>query len=81
MNSLISTIALAVATNAAVQPRGCQNPTVVQHFELDSFLGQWYEIVRDKDTSYKHGICNTAHYSLKSDGHIRVLNNEYYSDT
>ena len=81
MNSLISTIGLAVAANAAVQPRGCQNPTVVQNFDLNAYLGLWYEIVRDKDTSYENGICNTANYSIKADGHIRVLNNEYYSDT
>jgi apolipoprotein D and lipocalin family protein len=80
MQSLFTTIALAGAASAALQVRGCQNPKVVQNFDLNAFLGQWYEIVRDKDTSYEHGICNTANYSLKDDGDIRVLNNEWRTD-
>lgn len=47
---------------------------------MNAYLGTWYEIVRDKDTSYEHGICNTANYQLKDDGTIRVLNNEWLAD-
>ena len=78
--AIISALTFIGLTNAAVYPRGCQNPKVVQNFDLDRYLGLWYEIVRDKDTSYEHGICSTAQYALKDDGSIRVRNNEYLTE-
>ena len=80
MQSLFTTVALVGAASAAHQARKCQNPAVVQNFNIDAFLGQWFEIVRDKDCWYESGTCNTANYSIKEDGDIRVLNNEYYED-
>ena len=57
--------------------RGCQEPTVQQQFDLDAYLGLWYEQRRDKECSYEDGICNTAQYSLTDDPDtIRVRNNE-----
>merc|ERR1712127_185201 len=80
MQSLIASVALVAGASAAIQTRACMQPEVVQDFNIEAFLGLWYEIVRDKDTSYEHGICNTAQYALKDDGNIRVLNNEWYDD-
>ena len=77
---LISSVALIAVSQAATYPRACQEPEVVQDFDLEAYLGLWYEIVRDKDTNYEHGICNTANYSIRADGNIRVLNNEWYPD-
>ena len=79
MQSIV-TLALAAVATASHQARKCQDPPVVQNFDINAFLGEWYEIVRDKDCWYEKGICNTATYALKDDGHIRVLNNEYYTD-
>ena len=46
----------------------------VQGFELDRYLGTWYEIAR-LDHSFERGLSNvTANYSLREDGGVRVIN-------
>ena len=49
----------------------------VQNFELDRYLGSWYEIAR-LDHSFERGLSNvTAQYSLQDDGGVRVINRGY----
>lgn len=46
----------------------------VQAFELDRYLGRWYEVAR-LDHSFERGLeAVTADYSLRDDGGIRVIN-------
>lgn len=46
----------------------------VTDFELDRYLGKWYEIAR-LDHSFERGLSQvTAEYSLKRDGGVSVLN-------
>ena len=46
----------------------------VKDFELDRYLGKWYEIAR-LDHSFERGLEQvTAEYSLRDDGGIRVVN-------
>ena len=46
----------------------------VQDFDLDRYLGTWYEIAR-LDHSFERGLNNiTANYSLREDGGVHVLN-------
>ena len=52
-------------------------PDVEQNFDVDAYLGLWYEAYRDVECRYESGICDTAHYSLRDDGDIRVRNNDY----
>lgn len=48
--------------------------TPVTGFELNRYLGKWYEIAR-LDHSFERGLEKiTADYSLRRDGGIRVLN-------
>ncbi len=48
--------------------------TVVQNFQLERYLGRWYEIAR-LDHSFERGLSRvTADYSLRDDGGIRVIN-------
>lgn len=52
----------------------------VQQFELDRYLGTWYEIAR-LDHGFERGLSSvTATYSLREDGGIRVLNQGYRAD-
>ena len=47
---------------------------VVTGFELDRYLGTWYEIAR-LDHRFERGLSNvTASYSLREDGGVHVLN-------
>jgi apolipoprotein D and lipocalin family protein len=46
----------------------------VTDFELDRYLGKWYEIAR-LDHSFERGLERvTAEYSLKDDGGVKVVN-------
>ena len=49
----------------------------VGDFQLERYLGQWYEIAR-LDHSFERGLTRvTANYSLRPDGGVRVLNRGY----
>jgi apolipoprotein D and lipocalin family protein len=51
--------------------------TPVDNFQLERYLGQWYEIAR-LDHSFERGLSHvTADYSLNPDGNVRVINRGY----
>jgi len=51
-----------------------QNVAPVDGFELNRYLGKWYEIAR-LDHSFERGLANiTAEYSLREDGGVKVVN-------
>jgi len=53
------------------------NVEPVHHFELDRYLGRWYEIAR-LDHSFERGLTRvTAEYSLRDDGGVKVVNRGY----
>lgn len=46
----------------------------VKDFEINKYLGKWYEIAR-LDHSFERGLNNvSAEYSLKDDGGVKVIN-------
>jgi apolipoprotein D and lipocalin family protein len=54
-----------------------ENVKPVENFELDKYLGKWYEIAR-LDHSFERGLTRiTADYSLRDDGSVRVVNRGY----
>ncbi len=58
-------------------PDGTQ---VVTGFELDRYLGKWYEIAR-LDHRFERGMSNvTANYSMRDDGGVSVVNRGYKAD-
>jgi apolipoprotein D and lipocalin family protein len=58
-------------------PEGVQP---VSDFELDRYLGKWYEIAR-LDHSFERGLTQvTAEYSLRDDGGVRVVNRGFSAD-
>ncbi len=53
------------------------NRETVAEFELERYLGQWYEVARF-DTSFERDLIKvTADYSLNDDGTITVVNRGY----
>ena len=41
-------------------------PPVMQNFDVQRYLGTWYEIRRDKRVFYEQGKdCQTAHYTFR----------------
>jgi apolipoprotein D and lipocalin family protein len=56
-----------------------ENITPVQPFELNKYLGKWYEIAR-LDHSFERNLKQvTAEYSIRDDGGVKVLNRGYSS--
>ncbi|OPL11724.1 MAG: lipocalin [delta proteobacterium MLS_D] len=54
--------------------------TPVENFQLERYLGTWYEIAR-LDHSFERGMTSvTADYSLRADGSIRVINRGYAAE-
>jgi len=54
--------------------------TPVENFEMEKYLGKWYEIAR-LDHSFERGLTNvTAEYTLKEDGGIYVKNSGFSSE-
>jgi apolipoprotein D and lipocalin family protein len=54
-----------------------ENVKPVDNFELEKYLGTWYEIAR-LDHSFERGLTRvTAKYSLRDDGGLRVINRGY----
>lgn len=52
----------------------------VDDFELDRYLGKWYEIAR-LDHPFERGLTQvTAEYSLRDDGGVRVINRGFSAD-
>lgn len=53
----------------------------VDGFQLDRYLGTWYEIAR-LDHSFERGLTRvTAEYSRREDGGVRVLNRGFSMET
>ena len=54
--------------------------TPVTGFDLDKYLGKWYEIAR-LDHSFERGLNRvTAEYSLREDGGVAVVNRGFMAD-
>jgi len=43
-------------------------------FDLNRYLGQWFELARGKDVPFQKGDCTQANYSMNDDGTVRVNN-------
>jgi len=74
MRKYLLTGLVVLLTSCASIPEGV---TPIQGFEVNRFLGKWYEVAR-LNHPFERGLSNvTATYSLKSNGDIRVLNRGY----
>lgn len=58
-----------------------ENAKAISDFELDKYMGKWYEIAR-LDHSFERGLEQvTATYSIKDDGSVRVDNRGFSSES
>lgn len=75
-NRILATFALAIA---AIALTGCavtvpKNVQVVQPFDVNRYLGEWYEIARLDHSFERDMIKVSATYTLNDDGSIKVVN-------
>ena len=76
----VSTLLLAAGVQAGFRYGGCPDMTMSQEtFDVDRYVGQWHEIVRDKLTWFEaFSGCVIADYKLREDGSVRVHNKSHY---
>lgn len=73
---LMASLLLALAGCTSAPP----NVQPVGNFQLERYLGSWYEIAR-LDHSFERGLTRvTADYSLRPDGGVKVVNRGYAAD-
>jgi len=76
--ALLALLALSAQGGCTGTPTGVD---VVSDFELERYLGRWYEIAR-LDHRFERGLSNvTATYSRLEDGGVEVVNRGYRSET
>ncbi len=72
--SLLGILVVFSLTGCLGIPKGVEP---VKEFDIEKYLGKWYEIAR-LDHSFERGLSNvTAQYSLRDDGGVRVINRGY----
>lgn len=70
----IAFLILAAVSGCVTVP---ENVEPVREFQVERYLGRWYEIAR-LDHSFERGLINvTADYSMRDDGGVRVINRGY----
>lgn len=68
---LVIGLAISISGCSTAPPEGL---TSVTPFDVNRYLGKWYEIAR-LDHSFERGLTDvSATYSLKSDGSLEVIN-------
>ncbi|TNV77247.1 hypothetical protein FGO68_gene10463 [Halteria grandinella] len=55
---------------------GCQSPNTKSSFDVDQYIGSWYEAARDSKIIFEYGDCVQARYDWKSDTVVRVRNSQ-----
>ena len=74
---LLFTFILLFVSACTGKPDGV---VAVDNFDLNRYLGKWYEIAR-LDHSFERGLDNiSAEYSLLDDGGVRVINSGFSKD-
>ena len=78
--SLLAAVVIAagaILTVSAAKKSIPEGVNAVENFELQKYLGRWYEIAR-LDFKWERNLSNvTADYSLNDDGTVRVENRGY----
>jgi len=72
--TVLAALFLTLQSSCSGSPDGV---AVVTGFEIDRYLGTWYEVAR-LDHSFERGLSAvTADYSLRDDGGVHVVNRGY----
>jgi apolipoprotein D and lipocalin family protein len=75
--ALLAIMPLIIISGCVSKPSGVEP---VSNFELERYLGKWYEIAR-LDHSFERGLEQvTAEYSMRPDGGVRVLNRGFSTE-
>lgn len=74
---LVLSISAVSSTSGFGQCSVKNTPNTVSDFNLQDYIGVWYENMRDVEVPFQKGECVTATYEFNEDGTIRVNNYQY----
>ena len=77
----VVTLALFNQVQGAWNWGWCPEMNTKANFDLNRYLGVWYEQKRDKSILFEYGECQQAGYSSRSDGLVNVHNSQFVSLT
>ena len=77
----VMTLALLNQVQAGWNWGWCPDMTTKSAFDLNQYLGVWYEQKREKTILFEYGECVQAGYSRRSDGLIAVHNSQFNAFT
>lgn len=66
-----------LALTACTTPRTPSGVQAVSGFDVDRYMGDWYEAARFENFFERGLIHTTAHYSRNADGSVKVINRGY----
>lgn len=78
---VLAIFALIGSTTAKWSFGWCPEPELQVSFDVNQYLGTWYEYARDDGIIFEYGGCSQARYDLRSDGLISVQNSLYNDKT
>ena len=76
INILLITLLLVNTMNCQTK-KSSQTPKTVDNFEIEKYLGTWYELARFNHPFERGLVGVTATYLIRDDGTIKVLNQGY----
>ena len=71
---LLTIVSLVGSSFAALSWGFCPTPTLQANFDINQYVGPWYETARDSSILFEYGDCTQAKYTLNQDGTLQVLN-------
>ncbi|ESO82949.1 hypothetical protein LOTGIDRAFT_197767 [Lottia gigantea] len=76
MEGILVILSVCFVLSAAQVPGlgPCPKTQPQKHLDLTKYLGKWYELYKLPNLFENKQECVTANYSMKADGHIKVLN-------
>lgn len=81
MKQLIVFLFFAMVSSSCINQNAMIDKSLVKDFEIDKYLGQWYEIARF-DHRFERGLERvSANYAWREDGKIRVVNRGYNEES
>lgn len=52
--------------------KSCPNVNIVENFDLERFLGRWFEVFRDHWAPHKYRECVTSKWYIRYDGKVAM---------
>merc|ERR1711860_241656 len=77
---LVLSVVLGVSYAQVFGTGKCPTIKTQPNFDINKYLGDWYEIYKFKAGFENDQVCNKANYQLKDNGHIRIFNQGYGPD-